>query len=215
MEMSGTRSRPADLTREKLVTAVLELIERDGISAVTMKQLACRIGCSTTAAYKHVLGKDELLELAADRMIAQQLLPARSGQHWTDQIRAIVQANLYLEDHHPWVSDVMLKRYENRGAETPNVRKGLDRTREVLVRGGFSPRCAALGNALVSATIIGLVVEAKYRSLRVSGDLPDAISEEEFRHCAIDTLVHGLQRLLTDNRKTAASERRAGRVTRG
>lgn len=48
----------------------------DGLAAVSMRLLADRLGCTPRALYRHVTDKDEVLELLADRALADLAVPA-------------------------------------------------------------------------------------------------------------------------------------------
>ena len=53
--------RTRGLSRERIVTAAIELVEAEGLSALSMARLAERLGCGTMSLYRHVANKDELL----------------------------------------------------------------------------------------------------------------------------------------------------------
>jgi AcrR family transcriptional regulator len=55
----GRRSR--GLSRERIVTAAIELADADGLAALSMARLAERLVCGTMSLYRHVTNKDELV----------------------------------------------------------------------------------------------------------------------------------------------------------
>ncbi|MEV4124761.1 TetR/AcrR family transcriptional regulator [Nocardia sp. NPDC049707] len=55
------RGRPARLSREAIVTAAQQIVESEGIDALTMRRVADRLSSSPTAIYRHVRDKDEML----------------------------------------------------------------------------------------------------------------------------------------------------------
>jgi AcrR family transcriptional regulator len=55
----GRRSR--GLSRERIVSAAIELADADGLGALSMARLAERLGCGTMSLYRHVANKDELV----------------------------------------------------------------------------------------------------------------------------------------------------------
>jgi hypothetical protein len=50
------------LTRQRALDAAVELADRDGIDAVSMRNLASRLGVVPMALYKHVANKEDLLD---------------------------------------------------------------------------------------------------------------------------------------------------------
>jgi AcrR family transcriptional regulator len=82
--MDGTtvyrpRGRPARLSRERIVTAALEL----DLDTLTMQQLAARLQVAPSALYRWVSGRDELIDLIGETMTAR-LLPAAppTAENW-------------------------------------------------------------------------------------------------------------------------------------
>ena len=53
--------RSRGLSRERIVTAAVELADADGLGALSMARLAERLGCGTMSLYRHVANKDELV----------------------------------------------------------------------------------------------------------------------------------------------------------
>jgi AcrR family transcriptional regulator len=53
--------RSSGLSRDRIVTAAIELADGDGLGALSMARLAERLGCGTMSLYRHVANKDELL----------------------------------------------------------------------------------------------------------------------------------------------------------
>ncbi|WP_370414981.1 TetR/AcrR family transcriptional regulator C-terminal domain-containing protein [Streptomyces fradiae] len=61
----------AHLTRERIVAAAIELADAEGLGALTMRRLATVLSVSTTALYRHVPGKGELVRLMTDAVCAE------------------------------------------------------------------------------------------------------------------------------------------------
>jgi AcrR family transcriptional regulator len=102
----GTEAKPG-LTAERIVAAAVALADADGLAAVSMARVARALGFTTMSLYRHVAGKDELLELMADAATGQPpaLDPGagwRAGlERWS---RALVAALL----EHPWFLQVTI-----------------------------------------------------------------------------------------------------------
>ena len=56
------------LTREAILDRALELVERDGIAALSMRRLGEELGVDATAFYRHFRDKDALVLAAYDRI---------------------------------------------------------------------------------------------------------------------------------------------------
>jgi len=57
--------------REQIVDAAREVLERDGLDAVTMRRLADELGIQAPSLYKHVSGRDEILALLQANGLAE------------------------------------------------------------------------------------------------------------------------------------------------
>jgi len=47
--------------KEALVTTALEMLDKEGLEAITLRELASRLGTSRSAIYRHFKGKDDLM----------------------------------------------------------------------------------------------------------------------------------------------------------
>lgn len=77
--------RYGELDRSVVVAAAVRVAERGGVRSVTVRALAAELGLSTTAMYRYVDGKTELLNLVAEATLATVELP-ESGP-WQHRIR--------------------------------------------------------------------------------------------------------------------------------
>src|ERR1700710_294725 len=93
MIASDTRVKPlryGELDRGLVVAAAARVAERSGVRGVTVRALATELGLSTTAMYRYVDGKAELLNLVAEATLATVDLPD-SGP-WQDRIRVFARS---------------------------------------------------------------------------------------------------------------------------
>lgn len=64
--------RRVGLDRDEVIQRALDLIERDGSEALTMRALAAELGVTTTTIYWHVGGREELLTAVIELLSRQQ-----------------------------------------------------------------------------------------------------------------------------------------------
>jgi AcrR family transcriptional regulator len=79
------------LSRERLTAAALRVVDTDGIDGLTMRVLANRLGVKAASLYWHVRDRRELLELAADALLADLRLPP-ADEPWRGQVLGIAAA---------------------------------------------------------------------------------------------------------------------------
>jgi len=116
--MAGKRSRER-LTRDRVVEAALELIDAEGVEALTMRRLGHELGVQGMALYTHVDSKDDLLDAVALRLLGELELPEPPPAAWQERIRSVVMAWAGLQDRHPRSFRLV---YRARSPETWNVR---------------------------------------------------------------------------------------------
>jgi len=85
--VSGEEDRQPGLTRERLVEAALELINAEGLDALSMRALADRLEVKAASLYWHVRDRRELLELVAESMVAS-IPPVRARGGWRQSVLA-------------------------------------------------------------------------------------------------------------------------------
>lgn len=76
------------MDRTLIVSAALDLLQREGLDALSMRTLADRLGVKAASLYWHVRDRRELLELVAAAILAEVSLPAR-GREWRADALAI------------------------------------------------------------------------------------------------------------------------------
>jgi AcrR family transcriptional regulator len=85
------RRAKAPLTRDRIVAAAIEILDRDGLDAVSTRRVAEDLGTGSASLYAHVTSRDELLELMVDRIAGEIEVPEPDPARWRDQLRAFAQ----------------------------------------------------------------------------------------------------------------------------
>lgn len=80
------------LTREAIVDAALEVLDRDGMDALSMRRVAEALGTGPASLYWHVRNKEELLQLLFERLTAEIPLPPPDPARWREQLRDLARA---------------------------------------------------------------------------------------------------------------------------
>lgn len=92
---TSRRGRPpkgeSRLSREAIVQATLQVIEADGVNAVSMRAVGRVLGVDAKSLYNHVDGKDGLLDAVAEHLLGAVVLPEPTGDPRAD-LRAIADA---------------------------------------------------------------------------------------------------------------------------
>ena len=132
--MATPRPQRIPLSRDRALTAAVALADEAGIDAVSMRNLAQRLGVVPMALYKHVANKEDLLDGMIDSIVAGYAPPA-PDLGWKAEIRARVLAARVALGRHPWARSV----FETRTHRTPTVLGYLNDLTGAFLAGGLSP----------------------------------------------------------------------------
>ncbi|HEY2636517.1 MAG TPA: TetR/AcrR family transcriptional regulator [Solirubrobacteraceae bacterium] len=101
--------RPA-VSREAIVRAGLDIVDTEGIDALSMRKVAQALGIGTMTLYTHVANKDELLDLMDDEVMGEVLLPGAVPEDWREALTEIGRRTAQALLDHEWVAAAMHRR---------------------------------------------------------------------------------------------------------
>lgn len=102
---SGRAVKP-QLSPELIVRTALELLDAEGIDAVSMRRVAQALDTGAASLYAHVSNKDELHELMFDQVLSEVELPEPDPARWAEQVREVLQGQLAAMLAHPGIAKV-------------------------------------------------------------------------------------------------------------
>ncbi|MER5885930.1 TetR/AcrR family transcriptional regulator [Streptomyces sp. NPDC001941] len=97
--------QPSGLDLARITEVTVRLLDAEGLARFSMRKLAAELNVTAMSVYWYVDTKDDLLELALDRVHGQMVLPdPDSGADWRVRLRELATAYRSLIVSHPWVS---------------------------------------------------------------------------------------------------------------
>lgn len=134
--LAGT-SKP--LNRELVVTTALQLIDRDGVEALSMRRLAAALGRDPMALYRHAKNKAALLDAVVERVLAPLTIDA-TDPDWIGQLRVAARDYRRLVLAHPHVVPLVVTLPANTSlAMRPRgTLRPLEAVLDLLTRAGFT-----------------------------------------------------------------------------
>lgn len=137
--VKGSKGR-TPLTRERVLAGAVELADAHGIEALTMRNLAGRLGVEAMSLYHHVPSKEALLTGVVDALIAEILheveahdaAPAR--RDWSASLRHLILTARGVMLRHRWAPGLM----QRTPVLTPSLIAYYDRVLGIMIDGGFS-----------------------------------------------------------------------------
>jgi AcrR family transcriptional regulator len=124
------------LSKERVLRAAVELADKDGIDALSMRRLAKELGVEAMSLYNHVANKDEILAGILEIVTSEVEDPVTSDDlDWKAAIRrsAISTHDTFLR--HRWSCPLMMKT----AAMIPSRMRWMESLLRTLREAGFSP----------------------------------------------------------------------------
>lgn len=135
------------LSRTRVLEAALKVVDDEGLDALTMRRLGEELEADPMSVYRHVDGKDALLDGLAETMWAE--VPKPPGQEWPDDLRALARSVRGVIHRHHGAAPLMIRRFLNRSALEVS-----HSYLEVLRRAGFhDSRAAEVLRSVVSFSV--------------------------------------------------------------
>jgi AcrR family transcriptional regulator len=104
---SQTEEGRSGLTLKAIVVAAIDIVDADGIEALSMRNVAERLGVGTMSLYTHVPSKADLIDLMFDTAYGQLYesveSPSQQPGGWRGALRFIAKQNWDLYRGHPWM----------------------------------------------------------------------------------------------------------------
>jgi AcrR family transcriptional regulator len=125
--------RRINLTRERVLAGAIQIADRDGIEAISMRRLAQELGVEAMSLYTHVRNKDDLLDGMVDALVGE--IPLRAGDgDWKASIRGMALGARAVFIGHPWAPRTV----QTRTAPGPAMLGYLNAVIGTFRQGGFS-----------------------------------------------------------------------------
>ena len=127
------------ITREMMLAAALEIIDRDGADGLTMRRLARALDRDPMILYRHAPGKAALLDGVAETVLAQLQVDS-AAPDWAAELRAIARRYRQLALAHPHVVPLLVTRplATPLALRPPGTLRPLEDILALLTHAGFS-----------------------------------------------------------------------------
>jgi TetR/AcrR family transcriptional regulator, tetracycline repressor protein len=204
--------RRTPLSRDRVLRAALDLVDREGLDALTMRRLGRELGVEAMSLYGYVDSKEDLIEGVVEQVFRQMPLIVPGPGRWQDRLRRHARAYRSVLLDHPNAVRLVARRplategiaafVDSALAELQAVGLDLEMADRVLgviasftlghvseqvgdeVRAGVAP---APGSDTIDAS--------RFPLLAAVGEMKPTDYEREF-DLGIDFIVVGLERLL-------------------
>jgi AcrR family transcriptional regulator len=205
------RPKEAILSRSLIRDQALAIIDEDGLDALTMRQLATRLGVQAASLYTHFANKDAVLDAIADRL-ATRIDPAGFADSWQDGLRAWANSFYTALHWHPNAAPVLAARTHGTDDSTPVTAS----VQQALSSHGWPEREAVMITQALKFLVLGAATNTSGSRIvdgAVDVDDPlglfaDTVERASFT-LALDSLIRGLEDTYADVAPRRGTRRRA------
>ncbi|MEU6787572.1 TetR/AcrR family transcriptional regulator [Nonomuraea angiospora] len=174
------------LSLGRIVRAAIEIADAEGLDGLSMRKVADRLGFTTMSLYRHVPGRDQLVDLMVDEIYGERSSPPEdpeeveglespeepqeprepgrpeypeepaSGQGWRVRLEAAARQGWQLRRRHPWLAEVRGTRH----LPGPNAIAHFDHMLSTLTGTGLRP-----SEVIAVVSMLGRFVDAEALTL--------------------------------------------------
>jgi AcrR family transcriptional regulator len=167
------------LTKERVLQAAIDLADRAGLGALTMRRLGNELGVEAMSLYKHVAGKEEILDGIVELVVGEIEIPSE-GAEWKQAMRRRANSAREVFSRHSWAIGLL----ETRRLMGPTALRYLDAILGNLRSAGFSIDNAAHAFWILDAYVYGQVVQENSLSLSTPKDMAEPVESIHERRTA-------------------------------
>ncbi len=171
MASQTTGPRPR-LTTDRVLQAAVDLADRDGLGALTMRRLGAELGVEAMSLYKHVANKEAILDGVVELIVGQIEIPSQDTP-WKQAMRQRAVSARSVLAGHAWAIGL----FETRGSMGPATMRYLDAVLGNLRSAGFTIQNSVHAFWLLDAYVYGHVVQET--SLAPAGTPPPSTESTE------------------------------------
>ena len=194
----STTATPGDarppLTRDKVLAAAVDLADRIGADALTMRKLADALGVKAMSLYHHVANKEAILDGMVD-VAFSEIDPPPSDLPWRDAMAHRCRSARQVLRRHPWATPLM----ESRTSPGEPTLAHHDAVLACLIDAGLPMPLVAHAYASLDAFVYGFAIQEASLPFEGGADLADLADDliapmaEQFPNLAAFTSQHVLQ----------------------
>jgi AcrR family transcriptional regulator len=161
-ERSGVGPKPGH-SRRGIAVAAIEIADRDGLAAVSIRGVAAGIGAGAASLYRYLKSHDELVELMVDTVSGEYDLGPSGEQPRIQLLNLALQGRATMH-RHPWLAPLLL----TRPSMGPNSLRYLERALSAL-QAVDMPGPAKLQTVAMMTAITSAFVQNELAAATVSG----------------------------------------------
>jgi AcrR family transcriptional regulator len=192
--------RTTTLSRDAIVDEAIRIVGTEGLSALTMRAVASRLGVTPMAAYYYVADKDELMSLMSERISTSSgSLHLEPGQDWEVVLKAHLLKLWENSTKYPGLGAYLINR-PDLGVTAGQLESGVRFFEQV----GFDSKRAGLAWSFAMTYIHGRISVDAHLGHQPDAPRHSGLRARDYVQFGIDSVVAALRVMLESDRNAAA-----------
>ncbi|GAA4913922.1 TetR/AcrR family transcriptional regulator [Nesterenkonia rhizosphaerae] len=172
------------LSRDRIISAAVQLADQNGSSGVSMRALGSSLGVEAMSLYHYVANREQLLDGMVDAVFAEIWLPAPEAE-WRESMRRHAESARETLNRHRWAVSLM----DSRKHPGPATLRHHDAVLGCLRGNGFTVPQAAHAISVLDSYVYGFVLQEAALPFTTSEEL-DELAESIFAELPKDEFPH-------------------------
>ena len=146
------------LSRDRVLIEAMHVADHEGVSAVTMRRVAAGLGVEAMALYRHVPGKEQLLDGLIERIVAEvesAIGDPQPGEDWVVALRRRCLTAREVMVCHRWAPGLI----GSRTTIPADLYRYFEAVLAALINGGFSYHLAHQAIHALGSMVLGFTQE--------------------------------------------------------
>lgn len=167
-------SKPERLTRETVVACAVDLADREGLDAVSLRRVAAELSTRPMKLYSFFSRKDDLVDLMVDQVLGEMLVEKMPPGDWRVALRAVLHRQITVGRQHTWITGA----FGTRPPIGPNAARHAEQSFEAIAGLGLPPERAVRLLKVVDTYLWGFVTLG---GQELAARQRDHLTEEEWQ----------------------------------
>ena len=158
-------ARPRSLTPARIAAAALAVIDRDGLSALSMRTVAAQLGMGAMSLYRYVEDREQLERLVVEAVLEGIDLALPADASWTERLSLLVERVRDAVGAHAAVVPLLVAHRH----ESPSTFRWSEVALGVLTEAGFAGERRVIAFRTLLSYVIGVLQYQQLGSLAGPG----------------------------------------------
>ncbi|MCX4675492.1 TetR/AcrR family transcriptional regulator C-terminal domain-containing protein [Streptomyces sp. NBC_01433] len=175
-------TRDHELTRDRIVRAAMHIADTEGLSGLSMRGVAARLGVAAMSPYRYVKSKDDLILLMADAAFGEETYPATPPEGWRARLELCARTLWRVYRRHPWLAQLAPL---SRPLVLPNLMVHAECALSALDGHGLEPATMMDVHVLLYSYVQGLAVSLEQEA---QAEAATGLTEDEWMADQVESL---------------------------